>query len=218
MSPSYYPVFLDLNGQQCVVFGGDGVAEDKISKLQEAGAIITVISPAVTPGIQVAACRGDLEWLRRKYQPGDLKGALLGIATTGDREANRQIFHEAQRLGVLLNAVDDPPLCTFIAPAIVKRGQVTLAISTGGASPALARKLREALNADPVLEWADLAGILSRARREVKLRRVAVDPQRWQCCLTPVLLQLVQSGREDEALSELLSNLLDVGAATPVTN
>ena len=144
-------------------------------------------------------------------------GGILGIAATNVREVNKQFFQEGERLGFQLNVVDVPPLCTFIAPAVVKWGQVTLAISTGGASPALARKLREALNDDPVLEWADLASILSRARAEVKERWAVVDPQWWRCCLTPGLLKLVQSGREDEALSGLLSNLLDGSTATTIT-
>ena len=95
----------------------------------------------------------------------------LPISATNDRQVNHEIFQEAERLGVLMNVVDAPEQCTFIAPAIVQRGQVTLAISTGGASPALSRKLREALTEDPVLEWADLAGVLSLARKEVKKRR-----------------------------------------------
>ncbi len=105
--------------------------------------------------------------------------------------------------------VDDPDLCTFIAPSIVKRDPVTLAISTGGASPALARKLRETLAEDPALEWADLAGVLSRARKEVKERRIVIDPDRWQCCINRELLEMAQSGREDEALEKLLAQLLD---------
>jgi siroheme synthase-like protein len=105
--------------------------------------------------------------------------------------------------------VDDPSLCGFIAPSIVRRGPVTLAVSTGGASPALARKLREELSADPVLEWADLAGVLSKARREVKKRHAVVDPERWQCCITQEVLRLVQAGQEQDALDLLLSGLLD---------
>lgn len=208
MSP-YYPVFLNLVGKRCLIFGGGAVAEGKIANLLEAGACITVVSPEATQGIQEAARRGQLEWQAREYQPGDLEGAFLGIAATNVRRVNQEIFREAERLGVLLNVVDDPPLCSFIAPSIVKRGQVTLAISTGGASPALARKLREELSDAPVLEWADLAGVLSRARREVKKRRVVVDPDRWQRCITEELLQLVQAGKEDEALDLLLSGLLD---------
>ena len=100
-------------------------------------------------------------------------------------------------------------MCTFIAPSIVERGPVTLAISTAGASPALARKLRESLTNDPVLDWADLAGVMSQVRSEIKKQGAAVDPQRWQCCLSSQLLDLARSGAEEEAGAKLLSSLLD---------
>ena len=211
--PAYYPVYLNLAGKRCLVFGGGNVAEGKIPNLLEAGARITVISPEVTPGIREIARRGDLAWKGREYRAGDLEGAFLAVAATNVRDVNQRIFWEAQKLGVLLNVVDDTPLCTFIAPSIVKRGPVTVAISTGGVSPALARKLRESLAYDPVLEWADLAGVLARARAEVKKRGAMVDPQRWQCCTTLELLQLAQTGQEDEALASLLSCLLDVSTS-----
>jgi siroheme synthase-like protein len=160
-------------------------------------------------GIKRAAQDGHVQWLERKYQPGDLEGAFIAVAATNVWHVNREIYDEAEKLGVLLNVVDDPDLCTFIAPSVVKRDPVTLAISTGGASPALARKLRETLADHPALEWADLAGVLARARREVKQRRVAIDPDRWQCCITQELLRLAQGGREEEALEILLVQLLD---------
>lgn len=207
--PAYYPVFLNLAGKRCIVFGGGAVAEGKIPNLLDAGACVTVISPAATQGIQESAQRGELQWQARAYQPGDLEGVFLGIAATDVREVNQEIFREAEQLGVILNVVDNPRLCTFIAPSILKRGPVTLAISTGGASPALARKLREALSTDPVLEWADLAGVLSRARVEVKKRQAVIDRDRWQCCITEEVLRLAQAGREDEAVDLLLSSMLD---------
>ena len=206
---AYYPVYLNLTGKRCLVFGGGPVAEDKIAKLRHSGAEVSVVSPEVTPAIRDAALNGDVEWHDRHYQPGDLEGAFLSIAATDQRKVNQQIFQEAERLGVLLNVVDDPAQCTFIAPSIVQRGSVTLAISTGGASPALARKLREALSNNSALEWADLVGVLSQARQELKKRGVKIDSQRWQCCLNQELLALVQSGREDAALDTLLTNLTD---------
>ncbi|MFQ6029285.1 MAG: bifunctional precorrin-2 dehydrogenase/sirohydrochlorin ferrochelatase [Dehalococcoidia bacterium] len=207
--PDYYPVYLNLAGKRCVIFGGGTVAQGKIRALRDAGCQITVISPKATPGIQRAAQQGDVEWKEREYQPGDLEGAFIGVAATNVWHVNQEIYEEAERRGVLLNVVDDPDLCTFIAPSIVKRDSVTLAISTGGASPALARKLRETLAEHPALEWADLADVLARARKEIKARRIAVDPERWQCCLTRELLELAQSGREEEALETLLSQLTD---------
>ena len=205
----YYPVYLNLAGRCCAVFGGGAVAEGKLVKLIETGALVTVISPQVTPAIESLASRGKVQWEPREYQSGDLQGVHLGIAATDDRDVNRQIAGEAERLGVILNVVDDPELCGFIAPSVVERGSVTLAISTGGASPALARKLRESLANHPALEWADLAQVLSRARREVKKRGALVDAQRWQCSLTEGLLKLAQDGKEEEAFDELLCNLLD---------
>ena len=210
--PAHYPVYLNLTGKKCLVFGGGPIAEDKIAKLQSTGAQVTIVSPTVTPNLQAWAHRGDFQWQPREYQAGDMEGAFLSIAATNDRQVNHEIFQEAERLGVLINVVDDPEQCTFIAPAVVRRGQVTLAISTGGASPALARKLREALTEDAVLEWADLARVLSLARKVVKKRGLTVDPQRWQCCITTELLQLAQSGHEDQALSSLLSRLTDPDA------
>ena len=210
--PAHYPVYLNLTGKKCLVFGGGPIAEDKIAKLQSTGAQVTIVSPTVTPNLQAWAHRGDFQWQPREYQAGDMEGAFLSIAATNDRQVNHEIFQEAERLGVLINVVDDPEQGTFIAPAVVRRGQVTLAISTGGASPALARKLREALTEDAVLEWADLARVLSLARKVVKKRGLTVDPQRWQCCITTELLQLAQSGHEDQALSSLLSRLTDPDA------
>ena len=209
---AYYPVYLNLTGKKCVVIGGGPIAEDKVAKLQDAKAEVILISPTVTPALQAWAQAGDFEWQQREYQHGDLDGAFLGIASTNNREVNQEIFQEAERLAILMNVVDDPDQCTFIAPAIVQRGQVTLAISTGGASPALARKLRETLTKDSALDWADLAGVLASARKEVKARGLTIDSQRWQCCITNELLELAQSGQEELALSSLLARLTDTNA------
>ena len=213
--PEYYPVFLNLAGKRCVIFGGGTVAQGKIAALRQSGADVTLISPDATPGIKRAAQQGDLEWLVRKYEPGDLGGAFIAVAATNVWHVNREIYDEAERLGVLLNVVDDADLCTFIAPSIVKRNQVTLAISTGGASPALARKLREILANDPNLRWADLAGVLGRARKVIKERHATVDTDRWQCCITGELLTMAQNGQEEEAGEQLLSRLPAPGQTHP---
>ena len=207
MSP-YYPAFLNIKEKRCVVIGGGVVAEGKVVKLRDAGAKITVVSPQVTDGIQAAVQQGHIEWEAREYRTGDLQGAFLGIATTDVRSINDAISKEAEDLGVLLNVVDQPDQCSFIAPSIVNRGPVTVAISTGGASPALARKFREELTISRVLDWADLAGVMTKARNQIKKRGLTLDPQRWQCSLTPDLLQLAQEGREEDALTCLLSKLV----------
>ena len=205
---TFYPVFLNLTGRRCVIIGGGQVAEGKVSKLLDSGAKIIVISPDATQGIRDYADSGQIEYNLRKYQEGDLNGAFLVVAATNDRVVNQEIFEEAEKSGILLNAVDDMPRCSFIAPSIVEKGPITVAISTGGASPALARKLREKLEVSPALDWADATNMLSHARQIIKDKQIALDPQRWQCCMTDELLSLIQAGHEDEALEILMNRLL----------
>lgn len=207
--PEYYPVYLNLAGKQCVILGGGTIAQGKIAALRDAGAVITVISPQATDGIKHAAQRGHITFRQREYQPGDLEGAFIAVAATNVWHVNRRIYEEAEQRGVLLNVVDDPDQCTFIAPSIVRRAPVTLAISTGGASPALARKMRETLDHAPALKWADLANALGRARRIIKERRAVIDPARWQCVITDDLLQLAQAGQDDAAVDIILAQLQD---------
>ena len=206
--PTFYPVFLNLTGRRCVIIGGGQIAEGKISKLLDSGAKIIVISPDATQGIRGFAERGQIELDLRKYQEGDLQGAFLAIAATNDRVVNQEIFEEAEKQGILLNAVDDMPRCSFIAPSVVEKGPVTVAISTGGASPALARKLREKMEVSSALDWADATSVLSKARQIIKDKQIAVDPQRWQCCMTDELLTMIQAGHENEALDQLMDLLL----------
>ena len=179
---TYYPVYLNLRGRRCVIVGGGTVAEGKIARLLDSGAEICVVSPDATPGIRQFVADGAVRWEQRVYRPGDLEGAFIAIAATNVREINRRIYEEANERGVMLNAVDDPPNCSFIAPSIVQRGPVTLAISTGGVSPALARKLRESLQASDDLAWADLSGVMAVARSHLREAGLLsrIDPQRWQ--------------------------------------
>lgn len=207
--PEYYPVYLNLAGKRCVILGGGTIAQGKIAALRDAGARITVISPEATDGIKRAAQRGDVTFEQREYHVGDLEGAFIAVAATNVWHVNRQIYEEAEERGVLLNVVDDPDQCTFIAPSIVRRDPITLAVSTGGASPALARKMRETLAEAPALKWADLAGALGRARRVIKEKRTVIDPTRWQCVITEDLLKLVQEGHEDQAVEIILAQLQD---------
>ncbi len=206
---TYYPVYLNLRGRLCVIVGGGTVAEGKIDRLLDSGAEIRVVSPDATPGIRQFAADGTVRWEQRKYEYGDLTGAFIAIAATNVREVNRRIFDEANERGVILNAVDDPPNCSFIAPSIVRRGPVTLAISTGGVSPALARKLREALQNSEDLAWADLSGVMAVARSHLREAGLlsSIDPQRWQCCIDGELLAMAQEGRDAEAAEILLSAL-----------
>ena len=207
MANQYYPVYLDLRGKPCVVIGGGEIGERKVESLVESSAEVTLISPDVTRRLQELAQAGRIAWHPRRYRQGDLKGAFLAIAATDVRDVNQAIAAEAQEEKVVLNVVDDAPLCSFIAPSIVKRGDVTLAISTGGSSPALARKLKESIQDSDLLRYADLADVLSKARSLVKQQRMVVDADRWQEGITECLIDLVNSGRSEEALDELMSFL-----------
>ena len=209
MSNQYYPVYLDLRGKPCVVIGGGEIGERKVEGLVESSAEVTLISPDVTQRLQELAHAGRITWHARQYRQGDLKGAFLAIAATDVRDVNQAIAAEAQDEKVVLNVVDDAPLCSFIAPSIVKRGEVTLAISTGGSSPALARKLKETIQDSDLLRYADLAGVLSKARSLIKQRGMVVDADRWQEGITESLIDLVDSGRSEEALNVLMSFLQD---------
>ena len=207
--PSYYPAFIDVRGRTCVVIGGGGFAEEKVHKLRECGARVQVVSPDITEGIRALVDGENVAWLPRKFESGDLGGAFIAVAATGDDDANEMISKEARERNVLLNVVDVTHLCTFIAPAVARRGDVTIAVSTGGASPALARKFREELSAASLLEYADLAPLLSFARGELKRMGVRVEPDHWQTCITGELLAMVQEDRIKEAKRRLMSDLLE---------
>ena len=217
MAP-YYPVFLDVKKRPCVIIGGGQVAEGKIASLLECDAQVRMICPEVTDAVKGMVEAGTITWDRRDYQEGDLEGAFLAIAATDDNTVNRRIAQEAEALGILLNVVDVTHLCTFIAPSVVKRGDVTVAISTSGLSPAPARKLREELEVSPVLDYADLAPMIAEVRQELRQQGARVDPEHWQACLNPAILELYRSdqGAAKERLKESLLHGAQSGeAATP---
>src|SRR4030042_230398 len=144
---SYYPIFLDLKGKRCIVVGGGSVAERKVEMLLEHETSVTVISPELSPKLQHLADQGAIKTITRNYQKGDLKGAFLVIAATDDPSVNAAVAGQARKQRALVNVVDDPRASDFIVPSMVRRGDITIAISTAGKSPALARKLRSLLEA-----------------------------------------------------------------------
>ena len=207
MAP-YYPVFLDVRDRLCVIVGGGQVAEGKVAALLESGARICIISPEVTNEVRDMADSGALSLEEREYRDGDLEGAFIAIAATDDPALNERIVHEATARNVPLNVVDVTHLCTFIAPAVVRRGEVTVAISTAGLSPALARKLRVELQDTPALDYADLAPMLSEVRLELRSEGAMVDSDHWQTCLNRDLVGLYRTDR-DAAKLTLKRALLD---------
>ena len=169
---SLFPIFLKLAARPCVVVGAGNIAESKIESLLLAEARVTVIAPEAVPRVRGWAESGELVWEQREYRAGDLDGAFLCVAGTATAEVNRAVFAEAAERGVLCNAVDDPPFCDFYFPSVVRRGELQIAISTAGESPALAQRLRKEINAQLPLDTGEWLMELGRLRREV----TAVEP------------------------------------------
>ena len=215
--PAYYPVFLDIRDRRCVVIGGGDIGEEKVVRLLDYGAKVVVVSPEINDTLGDAVDSDRLTWVQRGYQPGDLEGAFIAIvADTSDRPINQAVYDEAKDRNVPLNVADVTHLCTWIAPAIVRRGEVIVAASTGGASPALARKLREELAGTSrtgsrhlIMDYADLAPLLSEVRGELLRRGIRLNPDHWQACLTDDLVDLVRSGDSEEASRLLMSCLME---------
>ncbi len=170
MTASVYPAFLRLQGRRCVVVGGGAIAEGKVLGLLDAGARVTVVSPAISRRLEDLAGQGMIALWRRPYRTGDLAAAFLAIAATDDGVVNIAVWAEAEQRGVLLNAVDDLPHCSFIAPSIHRHGDVTVAVSTAGQSPALAVRLRERIAHTVGPEYGTLADLLGRLRPAVQAR------------------------------------------------
>ena len=171
VTPRLYPMMVELAGRRCVVVGGGAVAERKVRRLLEFRAAVTVVSPAATAPLERLAWAGRLEFLRRPVRIADLRGAFLVVAATDNPEVNRRVVRAATRRGALVNVADDPAACTFQVPSIIRRGDLTIAISTGGGSPALAKRLRERLEATIGPEYeaylAALRQLRARAREAV---------------------------------------------------
>ncbi len=166
----FYPVSLNLEGRPCVVVGGGEVAEQKVLGLLKAGARVTVISPRATRRLTELAAEGALHVRPRPYQPGDLEGAFLAVVAAEDRAVNHAVWEEAEQRGVLLNAVDDMPHCHFIAPAIYQQGDLAVAVSTAGKSPALAVRVRDRIGALIGREYGAFLDLLGGLRPDVAAR------------------------------------------------
>ena len=214
--PLYYPVFLDLRGRRVVVIGGGAMGEEKVTRLMPYGADVVVVSPDVTDEVSKLAQDGQVEWTRRLYRGGDLEGAFIAIvADTSDDAVNQVVSEEARERNVPLNVADVTDLCTWITPSVARRGEVIVATSTGGASPALARRFREILNGTSrtpsrheLMDFADLAPLLSDARKQLLDKGIRLNLDHWQACLTDELIDLVQAGQIEQAKQVLMDSLL----------
>ncbi len=207
-SSSYYPLFLNVSGKKCVVVGGGQVALRKVEAFLSHGADVEVISPDLCSGLHRLADNGEIAVLRRHYQSGDLAGALIVVAATDDRSINIEVAKEAKESAVLVNVVDDADNSDFIVPSSVRRGDITIAISTAGRSPALARKIRSRLEKEFGDEYAALALLIDEVRTEVKRQHININGDDWQEALDlDLMIDLIKKGDGEKARVVLLDNL-----------
>jgi len=207
----YYPLFLDLAGRTCVVVGGGSVALRKVEGLLACDAAVRLVSPRARPELAALARCGAIAWWQQPYAPAALTGCFLAIAATDDPAVNDAVVADARCVGALAVATDDGE-GDAILPAVVRRGDVVVAISTGGRSPALARALRQRLArlVDP--SYGDLAAIVGDLRDELLAAGQHVPAERWQRALAAPLLRQVRRGNLDGARAALRAALVD----TPV--
>ena len=168
-------MFLKLSARPCLVVGAGTIAESKIASLLESGGRVRVVAPEATPQVRSWAQTKGIEWHQRPFQPDDLEGMLLVVAATSSTVLHERIFEEATRRGVLCNIVDVPSLCDFYYPSVVQRGDLQIAISTAGQSPALAQRLRKELEDQFGPEYEEWVAQLGEARG--KLRSTNMDSQ-----------------------------------------
>jgi len=166
----YLPIFLDLGGHRCLVIGGSEFAEAKVQALLDAGAIVTVVSREATDGIKSKAAAGKIRYLAREYEYGDLRGNSLAYVATANAELARLAASEAREICIPLNVADNPESSTFISPATFRRGDLQIAVSTSGSSPAVARFIRQRLEQQFGPEYALVLEIMRRARQFLRVR------------------------------------------------
>lgn len=206
----YYPAFLDLRHKRVVVIGGGVIGTEKVQGLLPCGAEpLVVVAPTASPLIQQAAAAGSVQWVQRAYSDGDLAGAAVAFAATNDRALNATVAGEARWRNIPVLAVDDVPNCDFIAPAIVRRGDVIVAISTGGRSPAFARWLRERLDAAIPSHWGYFLTVAAEARQRLRTLGQSATPDRWQEALDAEAEQLAATGQHQQAVERVLAHLIE---------
>jgi precorrin-2 dehydrogenase/sirohydrochlorin ferrochelatase len=194
-----FPLFLKLSGRLCLIVGGGKVSEGKIAGLFSTGAKIRVVSPEVTPTIAKWHRNRRIQWVKRKYRKEDLAGAYLVIAATASNEVHRVIYRDAHRRGILCNIVDVPELCDFYYGSVLQRGDLQIAISTAGASPSLAKRLRKKFEAEFGDEYADWLKFLTRERRRIRGRNLVAHEK----------LRLLEELASESAFTEYERRLKD---------
>lgn len=198
-----YPVYLNLTGRKVLIIGGGEVASRKVKALLDCDAQVTVVSPELAAEFHSWQAENRIRVIRRPYQKGDSNQAFLVIAASGDSQVNQQVFADAEEHNILCNVVDEPDLCSFQVPAVVARGPLQIAVSTGGLSPALAREIAGRLRQQFGREYEDLLGALSRLRSHLKEKLPGSEnqPRRAEILekfIQSGALELLQAGKLDQ--------------------
>ena len=210
-----YPIFLtDLQSRRCLVIGGDSEAERKVEGLLAANAGVTVISETLTDNMTLWANQHRIAWLPRAWQPGDLEGVWLAIATTRDCALATRLKDEAEQYGVLLNVTDDVPHSNFVAGSVMRRGPLAIAVSTSGCSPALAARIRQQMEQRFGPEYADFLELLGELRQPVSAHYPSPEARKvlWTQLLDSDMLDLLRKGQSEQArrLASQLAGLMNV--------
>ena len=203
----YYPINLDVKDRSCLVVGGGGVGERKVRTLLDCGARVTVVTTQATGHLEKLASAGDIELKTRGYEQDDLQGRFLVIGATNDEALNQQISKDAGERGLLCNIADRPEVCNFVLPAIVRQGDLLIAISTSNKSPAVARRTRKILEKEFGPEYAVLLNLMGAIRQKMlaQSKSPEVHKQLFERLLDEGLLEMIQEDRIDD-----VDNLLKV--------
>ena len=204
---SIFPIYLEMRGRRSLVVGGGVVAERKIANLLEAGAEVTVISPDASENVARWSRNNTIQLEARCYQNGDLDGYELAFVATDDDRVNASVYQEGKSRGVWVNAADDSAHCDFILPSVLRRGDLTVAVSSGGQSPALARTIREELEIYFSREYEQLAQLAAETRTELHKRSLHVPFETWRRALSGDVRQFLMRGEIARAKSHLLKEL-----------
>lgn len=208
----YYPAYLDVNNRNCIVVGGGQVGTRKVGTLLSCGANVTVISPEATETLEQMAANGDIVLKRRAYKSSDLDAAFLVIGATDNQPVNKQIHHDAEAAQRLCNIADQPELCNFVLPSIINRGDLSIAISTAGKSPAFAKHLRRQLQSQFGPEHGDLLELMGAIRSQLLATEHAPEAHKplFEALIQGGLLDLVKK-KDINNINKLLAKVLGPG-------
>jgi siroheme synthase-like protein len=209
VSAGYYPIVLDLADRPCLVVGGGPVAERKVESLLAVGARVTVVSPTVTAPLAGWAADGRIDHRARPYHADDLAGARIAFVATDDARVTGAVAADGRARGVWVNAADEPARCDFILPSVIRRGRLVVAVSTGGASPAAARAIREELEGYLGERHARLVDLAADARAALRARSVSVSPAWWRRALDDGRLRRLIAARRYRRARRRLARSLE---------